>query len=265
MVSTKSHENDPTSQQFSSIKWLANRAVEKHKEGKSEEAIAFYLEAIESDENQPAWIYGNAITLLSKLNRIDSGLKLSEKALVIYPESDQIFVAIGILNRQKGDLEASVKSYREALRLNCGQPAWVYTHLIESLIEQDLVDDAIEFGKLGENNDIKSHWLKYSLGNAFAKKEMWLEAKKLYLQALTIEPDLKEAIEKLNIINEQLAEDFNNAIEDSSIQIVDPANKHQSLANTTNFNSNDDFSIEITAINLGGLIECQFIGIKKNR
>ncbi|MGL6344034.1 MAG: hypothetical protein ACRC80_33420, partial [Waterburya sp.] len=93
MTYLKSHNNGKKIEKFSSIEWLTTQAVTKHKEGKIEEAIAFYLEVIELDENQPDWIYGNVITLMAQIDRLDEGLELGEKSLKIHPKSDEIYRA----------------------------------------------------------------------------------------------------------------------------------------------------------------------------
>ncbi|MGK7899286.1 MAG: hypothetical protein AB4372_38130, partial [Xenococcus sp. (in: cyanobacteria)] len=79
------------------ISHLQNQAVAKHKAGQAEEAIAFYLEAISLDHNQPAWIYGNAMTLLAETNSLDQGLQLAEKAAQFHPTSDEVYREIGLI------------------------------------------------------------------------------------------------------------------------------------------------------------------------
>lgn len=76
MVSFKPQKNEKQLNNFSSTEQLTTQAVTKHKEGKLEEAIAFYLEAIELDSNQPAWVYGNAITLMAQSDLLNQGLEL---------------------------------------------------------------------------------------------------------------------------------------------------------------------------------------------
>ena len=49
------------------VELLLNEAVKKHKAGELEDAIALYLQTIESSEKQFDWVYANAITLLAQL------------------------------------------------------------------------------------------------------------------------------------------------------------------------------------------------------
>ena len=73
------------------IDFLRTEAVAKHKEGNLEEAISFYLESIKLDKNQPAWIYGNVITLLAEVERFNEGLKLGEEAEKFYSQTKSDF------------------------------------------------------------------------------------------------------------------------------------------------------------------------------
>ncbi|MGL5938809.1 MAG: hypothetical protein ACRC2S_00250 [Waterburya sp.] len=107
---------------FSGIEQLTTEAVAKHKENRKEEAIAFYLEVIELDSNQPEWVYGNAITLMAQVNRLDEGLKLGEKVLKIYPESDEIYRVIGILSEKQPDISNCIEYYQKAIALEPMQP-----------------------------------------------------------------------------------------------------------------------------------------------
>jgi O-antigen biosynthesis protein len=90
---------------------LATQAVTKHKEGKLEDAIAFYLEVIELDENQPAWVYANVIILLAQNDFVNQAKELVKKAFEKHHESDDIYRAIEIVFRSENDLLTSVPNY----------------------------------------------------------------------------------------------------------------------------------------------------------
>jgi predicted Zn-dependent protease len=149
MTSLESYSNGKTINYFSSIEWLTTQAVAKHKEGKLEEAIAFYLEVIELDNNQPAWVYGNTITLMAQVACLDEGLDLGEKALKIHPESDEIYRAISINQKFNGNLEQCINSYSKAIEIDSNQPLWVYLQLADVFIAKEALDDAIKAVKQG--------------------------------------------------------------------------------------------------------------------
>ena len=179
------------------IDYLHTQAVAKHKEGKLEDAIALYLESIAVEENQPAWIYGNVITLLAEVGRWHEGLELGETAEKLHPESDEVYRAIAVILNQKGDLIGCVNNYQKAIQCNPQQPSWVYSQVTESLIRQNNIDRAIELGKQGIELNPDCFWLHYHLGEAFVAKEQWNEVVKTYRHAKELQPDLPEIEQKL--------------------------------------------------------------------
>ncbi|MGB5636271.1 MAG: tetratricopeptide repeat protein, partial [Waterburya sp.] len=122
----------------SSPEWLTTAAVAKHKAGESEAAISYYLKVIKLAKEAPPWIYGNTITLLGKVRRFNQGIELGNQALTIYPESDEIYRAIGIASDNKGDNDQSIECYRQAIKLNSEQPLWVYYRLTELLTKNNI-------------------------------------------------------------------------------------------------------------------------------
>ena len=83
------------------IENIQGQAVAKHQANKLEDALNLYLHSIEIDHNQPEWIYANAIALATQIDRCDTGFKLKRQAENIYPQSDAIARAIGLLFHQQ--------------------------------------------------------------------------------------------------------------------------------------------------------------------
>ena len=179
------------------INYLHAEAVAKHKEGKLEKAISFYFKSIEVDENQPAWIYGNVITLLAEVGRLDEALELGEKAEKLHPESDEVYRAIAILFNKKGDIIGCVDNYQKAIQCNPQQPSWVYSQVVENLIRQNNINRAIEIAEQGIKLNPDCFWLHYHLGEAFTAKEKWGEAITNYFRAQEIQRDLLELSAKI--------------------------------------------------------------------
>jgi O-antigen biosynthesis protein len=189
--------NDTTN--FSSIEWLTTEAVTKHKEGKSEEAIAFYLEVIELDSNQPAWIYGNAITLMAQTNYLEKGLKLGEKALNIHSTSDEIYRSVGLVYEYQQNDFACINNYEKALELNQKQPDWLYFNLAKKLLKNNQVEGAIEIAQQGINIYHDYYYLPYILGNALTIQEKWQESISAYRRVQELNPNWTEIEDKLNL------------------------------------------------------------------
>ena len=194
MVSTKSHENNQASDKFSSIKWLTNEAVKKHKEGKTEEAIAYYLEVIELNEQQPDWIYANAIILISHIDHLDRALELGNKAIKIHDSSSEILRAISVTYEKKGCIEEYRASCEKVIQIESEQPDWFYSNFIAHLNEHQEVELAIQYGTIANKIYAKNHWIKYHLANSFHIKGMLKEAYEHYVEVLEIKPEFEPAL-----------------------------------------------------------------------
>ena len=145
------HSQTKESVTSSTKECLTTEAVAQHKAGKLEAAIEHYLEVIKLADEAPAWIYGNTITLLAKVERYNQAIQLGEQALKIHSQSDEIHRAIGIAADKKHDDHQSIESYRQAVKLNSEQPLWVYYRLIELLTQSQFLDEAIAIGKQGSS------------------------------------------------------------------------------------------------------------------
>ncbi len=196
MESVKSKPNTHVAN--SSTEWFTTEAVAKHKAGESQAAISYYLKVIKMAQSPPAWIYGNVITLLAKVERSDEGIELGNRALEIHSESDEIYRAIAIASDRKGDNNKSIECYRQAIKINSEQPLWVYYRLTELLTKENALDEAIAIGQQGIKQNPNSHWLYYYVGEALAAKPEWEQAIAAYIRSLELKSDFIEASQKLD-------------------------------------------------------------------
>ena len=173
MRSAKSYENSKKLDKFSSVEWLTNQAVKKHKEGKSQEAIAFYLEILDKNKERPEWIYGNAVTLLAQVGRLDESLELGEKALAIYPTSEEIHRALGLAYENQSNNQKCIEHYKAATEANCQQPEWVYVKSLELLLQANQSDKAVEIWQKGIKQHPQSQYIKKFQLEILAKQEKW--------------------------------------------------------------------------------------------
>ena len=174
--------------QFSSIKWLTEQAVKKHKENKIEEAIAYYLEIIESNEKVVDWIYENTITLMAKENKYIDALELGNKALKNYPKSSSVYRAIGVVYSQSQDEENSFLSYYQAYKLDKNQPEWLYSKLLSKLLHQQEYEKAIEIGIDGFGLHQNSFYISLYTGDALSETGQYIEAISYY-EKIKLIPD----------------------------------------------------------------------------
>jgi O-antigen biosynthesis protein len=198
MTYLKCQKNVRKLENFSSIEWLTTQAVTKHKEGKAEEAIAFYLEVIELDENQPSWVYGNVITLMAQGKHLSKGQELEEKALKIYPESAEIYRAAGVLHEKQQDIDNCIEQYQKAISLEPMQPDWLYCNLAKQLIENEQISKAIKISQQGIEYYPDFYPLHYTLGVALTADLRWKEALSAYRRVQELNPSWSEIEAKLN-------------------------------------------------------------------
>ena len=184
-------------------KLLSAKAVVKHKEEYLDKAIALYLESIEIDENQPSWLYDNLITLLARTEQLELGVSISEKALALYPESDEIYRAFGLILAKQGEIEISLIYYQKSVALNQNQPDWVYSYIVENLVAKSRFERAINIGQQGLVANPNSAWINYHLADAFAALEQWSNALFSYKKARTIQTDLPLIQSKIDFANKQ--------------------------------------------------------------
>ena len=177
---------------------LLTQAVAKHKEDQKEAAISLYLKSIELDENQPAWVYGNVITLFSQINRLSDGIELGEKALKIYSASDEIYRAIGLVYEKLQDTFNCIENYRKAIKLEPKQPDWVYCNLAKQLLQNEEIEEAANVSYEGVQLYHNFYPLHYILGQAFAAQEKWEQAISSYRRVQELNPDWLEIEQELN-------------------------------------------------------------------
>lgn len=238
------------------IDYLHTQAVKKHKQGELASAVDFYLQSIKVDRKQPPWIYGNAITLLNQLGKVNEALEIGKIALKVDANSDEILRALGSIYKSNGNFLNSIKFYQQAIEINHSQPIWVYEHLIESLIQQNDLSQALKYGTLGTKINPESCWLKYHLGNIFFEQERWSKACELYIQILEVEPDFLNVADKLNEATSYQANQVLNV--DAQVSNIAPEKNSQSNLEeleSTVVNSGSSFVAEITQVSLGGFIQ----------
>jgi tetratricopeptide (TPR) repeat protein len=128
---------------------LPGQAVAKHKENKLVDALSLYLQSIKVNEAQPAWIYGNSITLSAQINRFDIGISLKAKAEKLYPKNDEITRAIALLYEKQNQSPKAIEFYQKSVDLNPSQPEWVYLKLFNLLVEAKCLEQAEAIKKQG--------------------------------------------------------------------------------------------------------------------
>ena len=158
METTKLPNNTQQSSDFSSIEWLSSLAVAKHKEGKLEEAIAFYLEIIALDPYQPCSLYVNLVSLMTKIDPTEA-IEIGERSLVIHPNSAELCQTLGMALSKNKEFERAIKQYERAIEIEPLQPEWVFINLAKIWLHIHQLNEALAATKAGLEFYSKSEYL----------------------------------------------------------------------------------------------------------
>lgn len=165
---------------------LQKQILDIYNSGDLEKTLEFCLNAIELESKQPAWIYAMVIDLMTE-KESHTEAKILQKAVLLYPNSDEIYRCLGTYFKCKGDKKKSIENYLQALRLNPQQPDWMYAHLIAISIELGQFIEATRIGEQGSILYPESYWIHYHLGEAYRHQENWEKSLKNFYIALNID------------------------------------------------------------------------------
>ncbi|WP_019505359.1 glycosyltransferase [Pleurocapsa sp. PCC 7319] len=180
------------------IGYLQNKAIANQKEGNLKEAIAYYLEVIKLDDNQPTWLYSNVIHLLAQLERFKEGLEQGNKALIRHPESEELHRAIGLVYEKQQNTINCIEKYRKAISLEPKQPDWLYCNLAKQLLKQEQLEEVVDVCYQGLELYSNFYPLHYVLGKTYALQEKWERAILSYRRVQELYPDWLEVEQKIN-------------------------------------------------------------------
>jgi tetratricopeptide (TPR) repeat protein len=167
------------------------------KKGRTDEAIKHYLEALQAKPDYEE-AHNNLGIALDKRGRTDEAIKHYLEALRIKPDYEEAHNNLGIALDKKGRTDEAIGHYLEALRT---KPDYVYAlnNLGSALDKKGRTDEAIKYYL--EALRIKPDYEKAhnNLGNALREKGRIDDAIKHYLEALRIKPDYEKAHNNLGI------------------------------------------------------------------
>ena len=136
---------------FGGIKLYPQRAdvyrslgVIQDRQGRITETIESYQKAIALDSQQPFWVYCALIERLNSEARSQEAVEVGHQGIKQYPQQPEIYFHLGAAQDQQSDLVGMTQSYQRAVKLNPQQPVHLYLTLIESLLAQNELNDAIE-------------------------------------------------------------------------------------------------------------------------
>jgi tetratricopeptide (TPR) repeat protein len=111
-------------------------------EGKNEEAVAHYLEAIKIDPNYVDTHYSLAISL-EKLKKVDAAITHYREALRINPVYSSAHINLGVILEEQFKHDEALYHYRQALRTDPNDPG-IYFNIGVALVSKGQLKEAIE-------------------------------------------------------------------------------------------------------------------------
>ena len=186
------------------IKKIHGQAVAKAQEHKLEDALNLYLQSIEIDENQPEWIYANAIILATQIERCDTGFKLKRKAENLYNKSDEISRAIALLFYKQNNRQYAIKYFQKTIALNPEQPEWLYAKLFALLNKSKLTTEAFKIQEQGLKRFPQSAVFKQEVQCDLTPDPQQTASPPQNLESIRTTPESIEHIVDLNVSEHRL-------------------------------------------------------------
>ena len=118
--------------------------VIQDRQGQVSETIASYQKAIALDPQQPFWVYCALIERLNSQGLAVEAIAVGNQGIKQYPEQPEIYYHLGAAQQQQQDIVGLTHSYSQAIKFDPNQPVHLYLSLIESLLAQDRLEQAIE-------------------------------------------------------------------------------------------------------------------------
>lgn len=174
----------------------AEHGITLYKEGKIEAARKEWQTALELDPQ-----YVDAHYNLAKSYQDEKQFDLAEAEfraiLQVDPDDSDAHLGLASIADERDDWENSIREYREVLRLEPDDDE-TRRNLVWDLIQHgDLADAQTELGKISQDSPKDDAPLWVLLGEAFEKQGDNYHAIEAYKEVLEINPDLREAREKL--------------------------------------------------------------------
>ena len=166
---------------------LINQGNKLRQEGKLDEAVTSFQQAIKSDSNSYEAYHFLGETLAQQ-DKLEAAANSYNKAIEINPDYYWSYHCLGQVSLWQGKLDEAIAGSRKAIKLNENQPVF-YNQLGQALVKKEEFDEAISCYR----NAIilqPDFWKTYHyLGEAFSKQQRLTEAIVNYRHAIEINPN----------------------------------------------------------------------------
>ncbi len=139
------------------------------KKSRFNDAINAYKQAIKINPNLSSVTYINLGDSLRQIGKFDEAVNIFKNLLEIEPNNATIYLLLAKTQEQQGNIDDSIKSYQNAIKLNSKQPFWVYKNLGDAFSTQGLLKESIDAHRKAIK--LKPDSSKFSLINAIERRK----------------------------------------------------------------------------------------------
>lgn len=177
--------------------WVAqmNLGVALGEQGRTEEEIGHYREAIRIRPAYPEALYNLGAALAQK-GDLDGAIESYRRSLALWPANPQVLLNLGLALAGKGETKEAEQHYREALRLRPGFPL-AHNNLGTLLAHQGKLAEAIPHFREAVRLSPSDYLGRSNLGLAMLREGKREEAAEQFREVLRLRPGDPEALEHL--------------------------------------------------------------------
>ena len=135
------------------------------KQGRTEEAILIYENAMADNPQLPIWVYNQLGYALVQKARVNEAIAIYEKGIELYPDNFGLYLHIAPLYTQTSNLDSAIKSYQQAIKLKPDLPFKTYGSLAKALKQQGKEEEAANL--LNSSKEGKEGAIYLKIWNAF--------------------------------------------------------------------------------------------------
>jgi tetratricopeptide (TPR) repeat protein len=140
-------------------------------------------------------------TVLS-LRKDSTAINAFRAAVKSKPGDERALYVLALAYQENGNFDLALETYSELLKLNPGNSEVLFNMGYISLVENQDVDEAINYFQQAVAAAPGYYQAVYNLGRAYEEKKMYDEARIQYKQALALKTNYQLAIDALNRLDE---------------------------------------------------------------
>jgi tetratricopeptide (TPR) repeat protein len=161
---------------------LSNRAAQLKKEGREEQAIALYQQAIELDPSCHKYYYQLA-NILRQQEKFTEANSYYRKAIELNSNDSWSYYSLGEILAKQNQIEEAIQSYQKSIDLNANY-SWSHYNLARLLHQQNRLDEARVYYQQAITLNPDYSWAHHFIGNIYTATGQTQLAIEHYQQAI---------------------------------------------------------------------------------